>query len=793
MSNNPHRTLKVIASVLCAVSLLAAAGCARVHPDRGYIRFAESVTPEQEERIKDRLKRMRAAIVEKNLDQMAAVIREMESPYELGFNLNVDSKEYLKSLADTSSMSAIHFAAATGFIEGVDHLLQHGADIDSRYCVFGATPLHWAAGEGQLEMVKFLLARGARINAKDAEGGTPALFAIGTGEAATAEYLIAQGGRAKFEDSPDGTTALHAAVWIEKNGPAMTKLLLDLGENPNARDDEGQTPLHYAAEHDNLPIARVLVEHGAKLRIRDEWGDTPAMLARDEENEEMLEFLVEKEKTPLHRAIDSDSSDDAKAFMRGWWNKKYKISPDDKSYMHYAVASRNPAWIRLLCEKGCPINAKDEETLTPLHHAARDNKPEMIKALLSCGARMDVGAEWGWSVYSAGYTPFHIAVEEGHIECVRAMIEMRQDVNQPRQDVGGTPLSVAVIYGRKRIAELLIENGADVNAGNHDGWTPLHLAPDAETVRMLIEAGGDVHARTKSGFAPLHKANDAAMARLLIEAGADVRARSEDGRTPLHVAAAGEDPELVRTLIANGADINARSKNMQTPVFGISNSLLFHFDSADVIRALLEAGGNACDRDNNGRTPLHWAAFFGMIDRARILIYAGAEVNARDSEGQTPLHFISPVGNRDQTDIMARLLLDYGAKCEAEDEDGRTPLHNAVQLGDVSRVRVLLEAGADPDARTRKGETPADLAESCIEEVEKASRKGIPGEDDLAEGFAWLIAGSWSPLIGQDPEPYREILKLLEDYAKQSPPATDAKRPLESNADANSEPPVRTR
>ena len=127
---------------------------------------------------------------------------------------------------------------------------------------------------------------------------------------------------------------------------------------------------------------------------------------------------------------------------------------------------------------------------------------------------------------------------------------------------GVTPLHDAA-FGHKEIAELLIDKGADVDAQDVNGWTPLHCAArngHKEIAELLLAKGADVGVKNKAGFTPLHLAaywDHTKIVKLLIAEGADVNAKDEDGVTPLHEAALWGHNEVAELLIANGAEVNA--------------------------------------------------------------------------------------------------------------------------------------------------------------------------------------------------------------------------------------------
>jgi len=132
----------------------------------------------------------------------------------------------------------------------------------------------------------------------------------------------------------------------------------------------------------------------------------------------------------------------------------------------------------------------------------------------------------------------------------------------------------ASTFGNLERVRELIDAGADVNARNTSGSTPLYLASDEDIVKLLIDAGADVNAMDTSGTAPLHNASkmgNTNIVRLLIDAGADVNVKNNDitymaHMTPLHIASIMSRIETVRLLIDAGADVNAMDLLGKKPI-----------------------------------------------------------------------------------------------------------------------------------------------------------------------------------------------------------------------------------
>jgi len=140
-----------------------------------------------------------------------------------------------------------------------------------------------------------------------------------------------------------------------------------------------------------------------------------------------------------------------------------------------------------------------------------------------------------------------------------------------------------------------------------------------------------------------------------------------------------------------------------------------HFGIAEL---LVRNGASATVnvRGDEGRTPLHSAAFYGYVEVVRFLLEHSADVNSQDSKGRTPLHNPPEGGSREDPNPprlsadVTRLLLQHGADVNARQNDGRTPLHAAAFHGTLEVARVLLEHGATVAEEDNDGKTAFQVA-----------------------------------------------------------------------------------
>ena len=318
--------------------------------------------------------------------------------------------------------------------------------------------------------------------------------------------------------------------------------------------------------------------------------------------------------------------------------------------------------------------------------------------------------------------------EEQEIRRIRAMIQNSPDlINAPVKigDAQLTPLGHAANNGQLRVAQFLLDSGAEVNRSrDFNSWPPLLIA-------------------ASSG----HKA----MVELLLAKGADMNSRDGSGQTALHLAAKNGFQSVAEVLLANKADVNARDGSQSTPLHEAAVN-----GHADVLTRLLSASAKPDSEDDHGRTALSYAVEKAHSDCVKALLTAKADPNA----GKLDAPLLCAIHKNDAA--IVELLLQAGANPNAKGSvdwqphssnfhyDGAygrgwaTPLWLAVDMNQFPMVQLLLKFKADPNDSRTGGQpllfsalSDTNILEALLDAGADPNQAGADGEPPLVKLYSF--------------------------------------------------------
>ncbi len=253
-------------------------------------------------------------------------------------------------------------------------------------------------------------------------------------------------------------------------------------------------------------------------------------------------------------------------------------------------------------------------------------------------------------------------------------------------------LSLAIRQGNLAVVRAIVEkNPALVKSGDDSGFTPLHIAATAghvDIIAYLLDRGADLEARTAGGQTPVFQtvplASQEAFAYLL-KKGANLNARDNQGKTILQFALAWRRPAMVDLILQRGFTVDTAGASAQELLDEAANTGI-----ESLVTTLVSRGVAIEPGTRNGTTLLHSAARGGLPGLASRLLELGARTDARDQHGLTALHLAAFYGR----DAVIPVLLAAGADIEALAPDGRSARDMAQRGSQPNTVALLTARGA---------------------------------------------------------------------------------------------------
>ena len=389
-----------------------------------------------------------------------------------------------------------------------------------------------------------------------------------------------------------GMSLLHLAC---RNGVLeMTRMLVQQYHcDINARDDQGQTPLHCAvkwfAPHTTRKDQEAVVTYLVRIKNCN-------LVSKDEDGN-----------TPLHEACYQGNSE----------------------------------IVKLLLNTGqCDVTSQNKDGNTPLHRGCYIGELDIVELLLNT-QQCDMTSQ-----NKDGDTPLHVACYQGKLDIVKLLLDTQQcDVNSQNKD-GDTPLHVACYQGKLDIVKLLLDTQqCDVNSLNKDGETPLNATcynGNSDILKLLLDTQQCDVTSNKYGTTPLHaacyKGNLGLVKLLLNTQQCDLTSQNKYyGNTALHVACFNGNLDIVELLVSTQqceSGVTCHDKDGNTPLH-----VACYKGNLDVVKLLLNT--QQCDvtsQNKDGNTPLHIACLIGWYTTVYILLSSGkANPLARNRANKFPL------------------------------------------------------------------------------------------------------------------------------------------------------------
>ena len=288
-------------------------------------------------------------------------------------------------------------------------------------------------------------------------------------------------------------------------------------------------------------------------------------------------------------------------------------------------------------------------------------------------------------------TALMISVESGSGDSAKVLIEAGARVNIVN-DNNLSPLHLAATHGVADIAKILLDHEAEVDTVNSADQTPLHAAcghGNVDMVDLLLEHEAEIEHRDKDGMTPLLTAvkfGHVTVLKKLLHHGALVTVIDKDDRSPLYLAAERNHMKCLRTLVKTSSIdwLMRRNDRWDNTAIHVASS----GGNLDIVMALIEAGAQIDNKNEDEQTPVHLAAKHGRLKVLKyILGHDRYSVNDEDFESQTALHLASSGGHDD----IVQELIRAGADIHARNSYLWSPLACAAAQGWVKCAKHLLK------------------------------------------------------------------------------------------------------
>jgi len=523
-----------------------------------------------------------------------------------------------------------------------------------------------AAMQGNHDTVKALLKEGADVNTAQGDGMTALHWAVQKGDVELTRTLLYAGANVKATTRIGGYSPLLIA---SRNGnESLIDTLLAAGADPNSATVNGATALMLAAQAGHVAAVNALLGRGADVNAQEKVkGETALMMAAARGRADVVRALMAK---------GADAGITTKSMDLAAFNKE-----EQERFLQIQQQQAAQAAGRGGRGGAEPAQGQGRRGYNP------NAKPGIERQY----NYTELVAYWG------GMTALHLAARQGELDAVKAMLEGGAPIDVRAEGDNSTPLLVATINGQFDLAKFLLDHGANPNAAEHNGVTPLYAALNCQWAAKALYPQPRAYEQQRTTYLDLMTA--------LLDKGAEPNVRltkkvwysqydfdqsgvDEIGATPFWRAAYAADVDAMKLLVARGADPNVpTSKGAGRPRTG-------------------DAGERQV-QDISGLPPIP----LGGPGVPPLLAASGQGYGEGFAANH---HRFAPGG---MLAAVKYLVEELHVDVNARDHEGNTALHNAAARGDNEMIEYLVSKGADPKIVNRAGQTTVDMANGPVQRI----------------------------------------------------------------------------
>ncbi|MCT4635232.1 MAG: ankyrin repeat domain-containing protein, partial [Rickettsiales bacterium] len=697
-------------------------------------------------------------------------------------DITAERSEVTALLDDTEKAGQSLIAAAKqGDEKKLDKLLDASPHLINYQNEKGETPIFAATQSNKMEAASFLTEKGANFAIENNDG-----IHAGNLAAQRVEDIVLN-----VRDEADLSRALKA---MPKEMRAFSLA---------ARDEEGNQIIHVAAANkSNQEVLKVLVDNGASLTSENNAKDKALEIATDVNAKELtldsyggfdnppspeMEYLKEatvreeailrkeanlalfnkksrqkeqepESKSPI-RAIkeEGDKANTAgveqehKEFMtkRAFdelplndaidvGRAKKRIAKDMKESRAKKAFAELPLNYAIDVDRAKERIESDSKEMKEFYeNVLDDSNIEKVKQALKANPLL------AYAVDKDGGTALHFAAANGAEKVAEALIEAGADVNAQDKKLV-TPLHDAVFENREKVVSSLMEHGANLSVEDDEGRTAAYYAvldnKSNDLVKHFAKSPGDRNGHTPFHYAASEGKYEAVQA--LLDAGADVDATDNQGKTMLHHAVMEDKPWLIKYLLEQGASVHIVDRNDMTPEdLAISTDRVYEGEKSHLV-AVLKDYREAGDALVAAATKGDEAAVKKMLKEAPYL------VNYRNNNDDTPLHAAASKGHKE----VAELLVAKGANTAIANDQGKTAMDVAYgkangwlkeELGFKNGGKEVGDTLADMNPhKLEQIQGRVDKRQEAIDTLERLGKRVMAKRDNARAGRALMDAAA---------------------------------------------------